>query len=342
MRFYKQLVFKLIYQSGLVHAIGSQVGKHHLTVLAYHRIAEYAKPGIDTYLPNISATPTAFAQQMDYLQKYFNVISLTDLMAWYDTGALLPPNPALITFDDGYRDNFECALPILKERNMPAVIFLATNFIEQGEPFHWDIAAYCFYHTRLQHARLPVLGIQHWSTIESRWAIMARWLSVLKQISDAEKSKAVAQLPEVLDIEAPASAFANLSLTWDQVRTLLDNGIEMGAHTKSHPILTRVSLAEAKCEISGAKAKIEQETERRVRSFAYPNGSSHDFSASLHQVVQDAGISLGFTLLPPPTSLQHIHRSPIAIRRAFIHHKDTLERFAAKLIGVGRIVRTLA
>lgn len=341
MKLYKRLLLKAMYRSGLITRIGSQVGKHCLTVLAYHRVAEWADVETGTYLPNVSATPAAFAQQMDCLKRDFNVIALSELLEWFQHGKALPPNPALITFDDGYRDNFELAFPILKARGLPAVIFLATDYIGQNRPFDWDITAYCFHHSQQQQANLPLMGERSWSTLETQQQTMNDWLAMLKQIPDAEKSEAVAQLPDALDVVLPGDAFTDLCLTWDQVRTMLGNGVEMGAHTKSHPILTRVSLPQAKCEIAGAKAKIEAETGHRVKSFAYPNGTANDFSEALHAIVQESGIPLGFTLLPAPMRQNEIRRSPIAIRRAFIHNKDSIERFTAKIMGVGRIVGSL-
>ena len=126
-----------------------------LTVLAYHRIGDPDAPGFDTFKPNMSATPAAFAAQMDFIRQRFSVISGSELVAWLQGQHKLPSHPALITFDDGYRDNFECALPILQQRNLPAIIFLATDYIGNTTPFYYDLAAYCFHHTHQNQVDLP-------------------------------------------------------------------------------------------------------------------------------------------------------------------------------------------
>ncbi len=112
----------------LIYKLRSQT----LTVLNYHRIADVEKDGRDTFLQNISATPSSFARQMDFLSENFNVISGAELLAWLQDKSELPPHAALITFDDGYQDNWSNAYPVLKKRNLPAIIFLTTARISLG------------------------------------------------------------------------------------------------------------------------------------------------------------------------------------------------------------------
>lgn len=341
-RRYKRFLINATYHSGLVNTIAGRLTRHCLTVVTYHRVTEYPNPTFDGYEPNISATPAAFTEQMDYLKTRFNIISLTELLAWFHNGSALPPNPALVTFDDGYRDNYEFAFPILKKRSIPAVIFLATDYINQCKPFYWDVAAYCFQHSQQKSANLPFLGQRTWSDAGTRGVVLKDWLTNLKQIPDTKKQDAITRLPGILNVTLPNDCTANHCLSWDQVRAMLNDGIEFGSHSQSHPIMTQIPLPQAYNEIAGAKTKIEEETGRPVQSFAYPNGGSHDFSDSLHAMVQTTGISLGFTLMPAPMQLNKIHSSPIAIRRALIHKHDSLERFAAKLIGFGRIVKSIS
>ena len=315
---------------------------HHLwpsrlTVLAYHRIAALHAPGFDTFKPNVSATPAAFAAQMDFLRQRFSLISIDDLLAWLEGQKSLPPRPALITFDDGYRDNLEQALPVLRQHNFPAVIFLATDYIDSASPFYWDLIAYCFYHTSLNSANLPLLGCQEWRDEKSRNVVMATWLNRLKTLPDAEKWTAVRSLPHLLQVTVPPDAFAGLHLTWDQVRLLVNQGVDMGAHTQSHPILTRVSLGQARTEITGSRSRIETEIERPVTTLAYPNGLPTDFNPALQALLKETGFQAAFTLVPGPARLGEIQQEPLAIRRVFIHHRDTLPRFAAKVIGLPRL-----
>jgi peptidoglycan/xylan/chitin deacetylase (PgdA/CDA1 family) len=309
-----------------------------LTVLAYHRIADPQSPNFDTFKPNVSATPADFAAQMDFVHRYFKVISSGEVSSWLKSKKPLPANAALVTFDDGYRDNFEHALPVLRERNLPALIFLATDHIDSDSPFDWDLVAYCFRHTRQSEVDLPLGGRKHWHSEESRSAVMVSWLNALKQLPDEEKREAVGRLPDVLQVTVPDDAFLGLHLSWDQVRRLVAAGVDMGAHTKSHPILTRIPLAQARAEIVESKTRIEAEIEQTVTAFAYPNGLPNDFNSAIENMVQQVGYEAAFTLVPGPTLMATVRRSPMTIRRTFISHKDDLSRFAAKVMGVPRLL----
>ncbi|MBI1878318.1 MAG: polysaccharide deacetylase family protein [Chloroflexi bacterium] len=333
-------LIELCYRLGLFDAIHA-LWPNRLTVLAYHRVIDPHPPGFDTFKPNVSATPAAFAAQMDFIRHRFHVVSINELVAWLQDKHPLPLNPALITFDDGYRDNLDYALPVLQERGLPAVIFLATNYIGSASPFFWDLIAYCFHHTSKNEVDLPLAGRQQWRDPSSRAAVMVRWLDSLKKLPDTEKWAAVEKLPQALDVSVSADAFANMHLTWDQVRQMVAAGVDMGAHTQSHPILTRVTLEQARDEVAGSKARIEVEINQPVTAFAYPNGQPSDFNPALQTMLQQVGIKAAFTLVPGPTRPTEVRQAPMAIRRIFIGYKDTLARFAAKVMGAPRLIGRL-
>ncbi|MEW5985369.1 MAG: polysaccharide deacetylase family protein [Chloroflexota bacterium] len=313
-------------------------GRQALTVLAYHRIGEPERPSFDTYKPNVSATPAAFAEQMAFVQSRFNVIGLAEVVAWLEEGRPLPPRPLLITFDDGYQDNYDYAWPILRQRNLPAVIFLATDYIDNDRPFFWDLVAYCFHHTRLERATLPLVGRQEWGDAVTRTAVMENWLRALKGVRDDLKWEAVGQAPKQLEVYVPDGAFAGLCLTWEEVRAMAAGGMSMGAHTRSHAILRRVGEERVREEIAGSKERIEAETGRPVTAFAYPNGQPGDFDEAHGRILGEVGVKVAFTLRPGPARLAEVQRSPLTIRRVFVGYRDSLPRFVAKVLGLPRLV----
>jgi len=330
---------------GLLHRLGLfalsiSLQPRKLTVFCYHRITDPGEPGFDTFKPNVSATPEGFAAQIDWLQRHYHILSLGELEAWLHGGAELPRHAALITFDDGYRDNYEHAFPVLKAHGLPAVIFLATDYIANRQPFFWDLAAYCFTHTARSSAELPHLGHVLWANSGERDEVLARWLEVLKRLPDAEKWDAVHALPELLEVEVSEDTFVGLMLSWDQVREMLVDGVAMGAHTMSHPILTRVPLEQARAELAGSKHHIEKETGVSVTALAYPNGGPQDYSPEIMQVAAESGLRTAFILDPPgPATWGETRAAPRAVRRIFIGHRDTLARFAAKASGFLRLIR---
>ena len=326
----------------LLHRIGvfdfaRSISPNFLTVLNYHRIDDPSHEDFDTFLPNISATPSDFALQMDYVAQHYNVISGAELVAFVKGKRKLPARAAIITFDDGYLDNYTKAFPILKARNLPAIIFLTTDFIGTGKPFYWDLIAYCFHHTTLEKVDLPYLGSQVWVDESTRAEIMYSWIGLLKELSESEKRKIVDQLPELMKVSVPEDAFGNIMMSWSNARELSENGIEMAGHTVSHPILTRLPPEEASWELINCKRQIEDQINKRVISFAYPNGRSADFNSELIRRVQQAGFEVAFTLLPGQMRYGDIPKNRFAIRRVFLSYKDTFPRFAAKLTGINRI-----
>jgi peptidoglycan/xylan/chitin deacetylase (PgdA/CDA1 family) len=327
---------ELFHQVGLFDVI-RKLTPNFLTVLNYHRIDDPYLAEFDTFRPNISATPSDFALQMDYISQNFNVISGVELVSFIKGKRKLPIRAALITFDDGYYDNYANAFPILKARGLPAIIFLTTDFIGTGKTFYWDLIAYCFHRTKLEKVELPYLGPQNLADESVRTKVMHHWIEVLKKLPKTEKQKIIDGLPEMMAVHVPDQAFRKIMMSWAHAREMSENGIEMGGHTVSHPILTRIPLEEASWELMNCKRQIEEQISGPVLSFAYPNGQAGDFSPEIMNRVQQAGFEVAFTLLPGPTQKAEVLRTPLAIRRIFLSHRDTFPRFVAKLAGIDRI-----
>src|SRR5687768_11538719 len=182
----KNKSLNLAYKTGLIRA-GRGLWAKSLTVINYHRIDNPHRKDFDSFKPNVSATPEDFSRQMEYLAKWFHVISLKELVGWLDGYKDLPPYAALITFDDGYLDNYTSAFPILHQRNFPTVIFLTTGHIGTDAPFYWDMAAYCFSHTQRDHLTFPDGRIEGWSNQEQLDRVSKSWVESMKHLPHTEK-----------------------------------------------------------------------------------------------------------------------------------------------------------
>lgn len=314
-----------------------QANSKQITVLNYHRIIDSARDDFSTFKPNVSASPHGFNRQMEYVKKFYEVITLDDLLLWLQEKKSLPSNSLLITFDDGYYDNLEHAYPILNSAGFSAVIFLATNYIGSNSPFFWDFASYCAYHTKKDRMRFPYGEYHSWENDATRDKVVAKWVQFVKYFQPDEKQKAIDHLVKDLEVTVSLDAFAGLHLNWDQVRKLCDLGIEFGAHTASHPILTKVPLSQVEDELVSSKNRVQEEIKKEVFSFAYPNGGRLDVSPKIVELVKKTGFNLAFTLLAGPTSRQIIKKDPYQIRRIYVGRSDTLPRFAAKLAGIEKI-----
>ena len=301
-----------------------------LTVLAYHRIVQNLSEGSQIAA---SATINQFTQQLDFVKPHFNPITIDMLDQWLE-GKLqkLPSRPLLITFDDGYEDAYSNAMPQLYERKIPAVVFLATGFIESKQIFSWDRVELAFEQTSINCAVLPILGDRQWQTAKERSLIAKEWVFAAKQISDELRQQATGQLLSVLKVSEYDISKIEV-LNWQQIREMLNYAISFGGHTCNHPILSKVSLERVKQEVTESKIKIEQEIAQPVYSFAYPNGHAEDFNENVVSELKSAGYRMAFSLVPGPQRLAVIQKMPLAIKRVNISPKDDLLRFFLKLSG---------
>jgi peptidoglycan/xylan/chitin deacetylase (PgdA/CDA1 family) len=330
-------MLRLLFQSRGLEALQGR-NRRRLAILNYHRIENIGGSASAFFRPNFSASASAFDEQMDYIRRNYNVISLAQFLAWQNGGETLPDFPLMITFDDGYRDNLTTALPILKKYGLPAVIFLTSGHIGDSTGFYWDISAQCFFHTKKHSANLPHVGEKAWADEPARQSICGEWVEALKRISEAEKESAMRALPDILEVDITPETFSSVMLSWDEARSMMREGIAFGAHTVSHPILTRVSLEQAEREMAGSKKQIEDSLGVPVQTFAYPNGQKNDISPALEKIAEKIGFQAAFSLMPGPSPLDEVQRNRFSIRRIYIGAADTLPRFAAKLAGVSRLL----
>ena len=332
---------RLLFSSGIFDRLHT-TNRRRLTVLNYHRIEPNGQQSwAGMFQPNISATPEQFSAQISYLKKFYNLIPLDHLLAWLQGNVNLPDFPALVTFDDGYHDNLIHAVPILQRQNCPAVIFLTTGYIGKAKGFYWDVSAYCFTQTNRRVADLPLLGKRTWSGAAGEMPVLNEWVERLKRSGEPEKQQAMSALPSILEVEVPDDAFAGAMMTWNEVRELQSKELAFGAHTVSHPILTRIPLEQAAREMTKSKQRIEHELNRPIRAFAYPNGQRTDITPEIEALAKQTGFEAAFSLMAGPSLLEEVQRNPFFIRRIFIGHQDGLPRFAAKLTGGLRLLRTV-
>ena len=324
-----------------VFRAAARAGGPRLTVLAYHRIADVSDPGFDTYVSNVSASPRAFGAQLDHVARHFDVIDLGRLLAWLDGSADLPARPLLVTFDDGYRDNFEHARPALRERGLPAVLFVTTGFVDDGRVLYWDRLARAFHRTRCSSLSLAG-GELRWEGPRERGAALHDLIRRLKELPEDAKETAVSTIVESLGAQDEDVAGPPLAMEWSHVRELARDGVAIGGHTHSHAILSRLPLERAQEEIRTCLERIERELGRPARSFAYTNGGAADFGPEHERFLSRLGVRAAFSLVPGPARWTEVRARPLAIRRIAVHrHDDDLARFEAKLAGVARLAHDL-
>lgn len=300
-----------------------------VTILAYHRIGERPHAGGDPQI--LSASAEAFAWQMDYLQRHFTPLSFDELFDRFHRQQPLPPNTALITFDDGYRDNAEIAAPLLRQRHLPAIIFLTTAMIGSQGRLWWDELYELLQAARTPALDLPAVGRLALDTPAARAGAMERLRRMLKALPEAERRSQMEALRRLLGAAAPPPAEA-LHMNWEDARRLLAQGVCFGAHTHTHPILTRIPPEQAEQEIAASKHAIEAELQQPPRFFAYPNGGPGDFDETTKCLLERHGFQAAVTLLRG-SNLLRPGVDWMALRRIYIGGSDDRAAFIAKTSG---------
>ena len=288
---------------GLIESVlrlRSRLGSPYLTVLTYHRVFDVPKEyHFDRGV--IDVGPEVFDAQLKVLRRYFNVVGIEELCAHYTNAEKLPPNAAVVTFDDGYLDNLEVAAPILKDNGMRGVFFIATAYIEERRVYWWDRINYLLHHAEPGHRRVE-LTYPARITLDldnDRAGALGTLLQLLKIQFDLDVERVLDDLATGLGVAWDRDLERKLTdgfvMTWDQVRALRKMGMDVESHTRSHRALQTVPLAELASEVSGAKEDLERELGEDVRAISYPIGRSIAKLAPIKQALRDAGYQIGFT-----------------------------------------------
>jgi peptidoglycan/xylan/chitin deacetylase (PgdA/CDA1 family) len=280
-----------------------------------------------------------FAAQCEHLKRYYRPISLTELGQHLQKNEPIPPNAVVVTIDDGYRDFYQHAYPVLKSSSIPAIVFLATDMLDNNTCLWVDEVGLLFRASPLRQITLdlPEQGPTAFdlTSSDSRQQAASRTKQVLKRVTNQERLEFLARLPALLET-APEDRVAREyePLRWDEVREMAAHGIEFGAHTKSHPILSRLTAREQiYAELAGSRQRIEAELGAGVRHFCYPNGRVGDFTEETVDVVKECGFETATT-----AQIGMAQRGGDRYRLRRLHQEPWYDvlKFAHRVAGFGR------
>ena len=253
-----------------------------LSILIFHRV--HAKT--DPLFPH-EPDAARFDAMMRYVSSTYRVLTLGEAVEHLNQNTL-PPRSLVITFDDGYADNAEVALPILQRYGLRATFFVSTGFLDGGRMWN-DSVIECI--RACNHAQIDLgpLGLERFSlsSLAERTSVIDLILPRIKYLPLAEREMAVASLQKICGV---AELPQRLMMISSQVRDLHRSGMEIGAHTVNHPILMSTTSTEAEHEISEGKRTLESLIEAPVEVFAYPNGKpDQDYDHSHAMMVEALG-----------------------------------------------------
>ena len=261
-------------------------GEYPLSILYYHHVFADNEP----YHPD-DINAQDFERQIDYLQKHFNIFPLKiaiDLLRQKQ----LPPKALVISFDDGYQDNYTIAAPILEKLNCPAIFFIATEGVEKGYLWNDEIEQ-AIKNTTKETVSNKINGYSLSLKTQSEKTIAFHSLvNSLKFQSNKQRSIKITCLLEELNV----STFTKTMMTTKQLSDLYSRGFDLGAHTHSHTILATETNENVQQELLKNKNILENITNQSVDFLAYPNGlEGRDFSGTHCNIAQNIGFKAAFS-----------------------------------------------
>lgn len=299
----KYIICFILYYSGIVALIRKFQGrKKTFRILVYHRVSDAPEGSA----PSISRK--RFKRQLKYLKRYYRILSLNQIAESLKRDKEIVPASVAITFDDGYRDVFINAYPIIKELNVPITVFLASDCMGNNKMLWTDMVYFSF---------------KEKSDLKKFYAFKES----LKYLDNKERMKIV----EDLDIGFKE----NLMLSWEEVLELSrDDNVEIGSHTRTHPILPNTDVAGARKEILESKTDLEQKIGRGIRGFSYPAGK---FNQGIKDLVKGSGYDYACAV---GNRMNNLDPDIYCLKRITIQN-EPLFCFAVELCGMLNLFRKL-
>ncbi|HEY3303675.1 MAG TPA: polysaccharide deacetylase family protein [Candidatus Binatia bacterium] len=316
-------------------------------ILNYHRVLDPAAARNEAVPPGMYVRPQSFEKQLRYLAHHYQVVTMEELLARRERAAQTRRPFCVITFDDGWRDNYENALPLLRKYRLPATLFLSTGFIGSGQtPWFYRLGhvlrvlaempdeACAALRNYRQKLPVPLSGWLAASSAERQRDIDAV-IEELKKLPGAELGTLVERLQQWLVLRGQRADVNSVAmLDWKQVREMALSSVEIGSHGVTHMILTQIAPQAAKVELQESKRCIEEQVERPVGGFSYPNG---DYSDAVEALVRTAGYRYACTTRPGYIESRD---NPFQLKRISVHDDITFSTalFACHITGIFKLL----
>jgi peptidoglycan/xylan/chitin deacetylase (PgdA/CDA1 family) len=294
-----------------------------LPVLLYHRV-DHADRSPDLDPSVISATPADFEEQMRFLAARRRPLSMEELIEIRAGRAALPPRAVLVTFDDAYRDFQEHAWPALRRHGVPVALFVPTSYPDDpGRSFWWDRLHAVIMGAKARDPVATPAGVLELATAQDREIGFRR---MLEWVGENDHDTAMAAI-ERLASEVGNGASAGQVLGWDELRQLAAEGVHLGAHTRTHPMLNRVPLERAKDEVLGSVDDLRRQVGCQPQAFAFPRGA---MTPELVTWLPQAGVEVAFTTA---RGRNHIPGADwLCLKRIVVGHRSGLSAIRAQLL----------
>jgi peptidoglycan/xylan/chitin deacetylase (PgdA/CDA1 family) len=293
----RQRAARVLDGMGLVPIVGSARnllgGK--LRVLAYHRVLTIRSEDAFPFdLDLVSASAEQFREQMMFVKRRYHPLTFRQWLEFLDASEAPPRNAIVVTFDDGYDDNYRVAFPILDELRVPAVFFVSTGYIDDGLPYAYDWLVHLMCTTSESRVRIGALDLDVAipDAMQGRRVLAAHILDRMKTMSAFDQLETIRSLSESFGI--PRTSHADCRpMSWEQLREMHAAGMEVGSHGVSHHMLAKLPRAEMARELEGSQATLTRELGVSAVSISYPVGGRDAFDEDVIRAARAASFRIG-------------------------------------------------
>ena len=308
----RDLVAECARYSGVTSLLGMLPAKAQLLVLDYHRIGDANACPYDTEV--FSATRDELDAQVRFLKRRYRFITLDEAVEMVEKGKRSRSATVLLTFDDGYVDNYEIAFPVLSAHGVQGVFFLPTAFIGTNHIPWWDTIAFIVKNSRKKVFQIGVRKVDLGAEGVPR--AVRSVLRLYKSCADGDSGRFIAMLEEACDSARPAGG-QRCFMGWEEAAALVRGGMAVGSHTHRHEILSKLPEAEQLEELVVSRKILEERLGLVVDTVAYPVGLPDSFSLATQAMAEKAGYRAAFSYyggfnIPGATPRYDVRRVGIA------------------------------
>ncbi len=325
----RRLVVGALGASGLLATLRRRPDRSRAVILRYHSVSDWTEENSSYREHAIAVSPALFERQMKHIADHYRVVALGELVERLAAREPFPENAVAITFDDGYRDNFVHALPVLRRYGLPATVYVTTGGTGSGWGFWLSRMRATLMRSSVQRIAVAGLGTLELGEPVARQNAMKRLALHFKSLPLEEAKAMLDAAGRACGVEQPPPDADAWMMNWDELREMARAGVEIGAHTCTHPILTRQTTEVARAEIEDSRRVLEEGLGKPPVHFAYPNGSgilNHD--ARTAALVREAGFRSAATSVNGPLRR---NSDPYRLERVGVSRHSAYDGFVLNL-----------
>jgi peptidoglycan/xylan/chitin deacetylase (PgdA/CDA1 family) len=309
----REMLARGLLWSGATILLGQLRERDLLLVLNYHRIGNSDDDPFDPGM--FSATGDQLYEQISYLKRRVSLVTLEEALAFVDgtSREKTPRCRVLLTFDDGYLDNYQVAFPILRTHGVQGVFFLATGMVGSSHIPWWDQIAFMVKTARKRRFRLRYPADLAVDVDENAMTKSLRdILRLYKRPENTDAARFVRELAEEAKGDDPPRTVRRF-IDWNEAREMLAGGMAIGSHTHSHQVLSQLEPEQQRQELAQSRALVRESLGIEADALAYPVGRTDSFSDQTQRLAREAGYRAAFsfsggTNMPGDGSLYDIKR----------------------------------